>query len=75
MMNKWVYEPQCCDGECNQGRSCHKDAAIRAQREEADESYIDHRWSDFKVIAAIVLVAGAFVIGLWLPLVPAWVRG
>jgi hypothetical protein len=38
-MNKWVYEPQCCDGNCNQGRRCHKDAAIRAQREAAEDEF------------------------------------
>jgi hypothetical protein len=62
-MNKWVYEPQCCDGNCNQGRACIKDAAIRAQREEADDVYIGHRKADLVVAAVLVGVIAAVVFG------------
>jgi hypothetical protein len=55
-MNKWVYEPT-------------TDADIRAQREEADETYIGHRYSD----AAMLAVGLALVlIGYFAPLLPAW---
>jgi hypothetical protein len=70
-MSKWVYEPQCCDGECNQGRRCHKDAAIRAQREDADEGYITHRYADIAWLAlAFVLGGCAVLIGYLMPLMP-----
>jgi hypothetical protein len=62
-MSKWVYEPQCCDGNCNQGRRCHKDAAIRAQREEADEIYTAHRKADLVVAAIAVGVIAAVIFG------------
>jgi hypothetical protein len=62
-MNKWVYEPQCCDGNCNQGRRCHKDAAIRAQREAAEDeiSALGH-WAVPKICIAVGLVALCFLI-------------
>jgi hypothetical protein len=62
-MNKWVYEPQCCDGTCNQGRRCHKDAAIRAQREAAnDEIEALGHWAVPKICIAVGLVALCFLI-------------
>jgi hypothetical protein len=62
-MSKWVYEPQCCDGNCNQGRRCHKDAAIRAQREAAEDeiSALGH-WAVPKICIAVGLVALCFLI-------------
>jgi hypothetical protein len=57
MMNKWVYEPQCCDGNCNQGRRCHKDAAIRAQREAAEDEFSElGHWVVPKLGIAVGLV-------------------
>jgi hypothetical protein len=56
-MNKWVYEPQCCDGNCNQGRRCHKDAAIRAQREAAEDEFSElGHWVVPKLGIAVGLV-------------------
>jgi hypothetical protein len=56
-MNKWVYEPQCCDGNCNQGRRCHKDAAIRAQREAAEDEFEEFgHWLVPKLGIAVGLV-------------------
>jgi hypothetical protein len=63
-MNKWVYEPQCCDGECNWNLRCARDAAIRAQREEADEIYTAHRKADLVVAAIAVGVIAAAIFGL-----------
>jgi hypothetical protein len=63
MMSKWVYEPQCCDGNCNQGRACIKDAAIRAQREAAnDEIEALGHWAVPKICIAVGLVALCFLI-------------
>jgi hypothetical protein len=57
-MNKWVYEP---------------DDAIRDQREEADETYISHRYSDAAMLAVgLALVLCAVLIGYFAPLLPAW---
>jgi hypothetical protein len=62
-MNKWVYEPQCCDGNCNQGRRCHKDAAIRAQREAAEDEFSElGHWVVPKFCIAVGLVALCFLI-------------
>jgi hypothetical protein len=56
-MNKWVYEPTCCDGNCNQGRRCHKDAAIRAQREAAEDEFSElGHWVVPKLGIAVGLV-------------------
>jgi hypothetical protein len=62
-MSKWVYEPQCCDGNCNQGRRCHKDAAIRAQREAAEDEFSElGHWAVPKICIAVGLVALCFLI-------------
>jgi hypothetical protein len=67
-MSKWVYEPQCCDGNCNQGRRCHKDAAIRAQREAAEDeiSALGH-WAVPKLGIAVGLVLICLIAAGMLP--------
>jgi hypothetical protein len=67
-MNKWVYEPQCCDGNCNQGRACHKDAAIRAQRDAAnDEIEALGHWAVPKICIAVGLVLVCLIVSGVLP--------
>jgi hypothetical protein len=62
-MNKWVYEPQCCDGECNWNLRCARDAAIRAQREAAnDEIEALGHWAVPKICIAVGLVMLCFLI-------------
>jgi hypothetical protein len=57
-MNKHVYMP---------------DSEILAQREEADETYIGHRYSDAAMLAVgLALVLCAVLIGYFAPLLPAW---
>jgi hypothetical protein len=68
-MSKWVYEPTCCSGECNQGRACIKDAAIRAQREDADESYTGHRYADLVLLAVAIALVG--VLAAFVLMIPA----
>jgi hypothetical protein len=68
-MNKWVYEPQCCDGNCNQGRRCHKDAELRAQREDADEIYTGHRYADLVLLAVAIALVG--VLAAFVLMIPA----
>jgi hypothetical protein len=67
-MSKWVYEPQCCSGECNQGRACIKDAAIRAQREAAEDeiSELGH-WVVPKLGIAVGLVLICLIAAGMLP--------
>jgi hypothetical protein len=63
-MSKWVYEPSdCCTGECNQRRDCPHDAAIRAQREAAEDeiSALGH-WAVPKICIAVGLVMLCFLI-------------
>jgi hypothetical protein len=68
MMNKWVYEPQCCDGNCNQGRRCHKDAAIRAQREAAEDEFSElGHWVVPKLGIAVGLVLICLIAAGFLP--------
>jgi hypothetical protein len=68
MMNKWVYEPQCCDGNCNQGRRCHKDAAIRAQREAAEDEFSElGHWVVPKLGIAVGLVLICLIAAGMLP--------
>jgi hypothetical protein len=71
-MSKWVYDAsQCCTGECSQRRDCPYDAAIRAQREDADDGYITHRYADAAWLAlAFVLGGCAVLIGYLMPLMP-----
>jgi hypothetical protein len=60
-MNKWVYEPT-------------TDADIRDQRDEADETYIGHRYADLTLLAVAVALGGcAVLIGYFAPLLPGWV--
>jgi hypothetical protein len=67
-MNKWVYEPQCCDGNCNQGRRCHKDAAIRAQREAAEDEFSElGHWVVPKLGIAVGLVLICLIAAGFLP--------
>jgi hypothetical protein len=67
-MNKWVYEPQCCDGNCNQGRRCHKDAAIRAQREAAEDEFSElGHWVVPKLGIAVGLVLICLIAAGMLP--------
>jgi hypothetical protein len=58
-MNKWAYEP---------------DDAIRDQREEADETYVSHRYADMTLLAVAFALGGcAVLIGYFAPLLPAWI--
>jgi hypothetical protein len=67
-MNKWVYEPQCCDGNCNQGRACIKDAAIRAQREAAEDEFSElGHWAVPKLGIAVGLVLICLIAAGFLP--------
>jgi hypothetical protein len=67
-MSKWVYEPQCCDGNCNQGRRCHKDAAIRAQREAAEDEFSElGHWVVPKLGIAVGLVLICLIAAGFLP--------
>ena len=48
---------------CNQGRSCHRDAAIRAQREAADDEFSElGHWAVPKICIAVGLVMLCFLI-------------
>jgi hypothetical protein len=62
-MNKHVYIPPCCDGTCNGNLVCARDAAIRAQREAAnDEIEALGHWAVPKICIAVGLVVLCFLI-------------
>jgi hypothetical protein len=63
--SKWVYEPQCCDNgfNCDGKLTCARDAAIRAQRDAAnDEIEALGHWAVPKICIAVGLVALCFLI-------------
>jgi hypothetical protein len=67
-MSKWVYEPTCCSGECSQGRACIKDAAIRAQREAAEDEFSElGHWLVPKLSIAVGLVLVCLIASGFLP--------
>jgi hypothetical protein len=55
----WPYEPT-------------SDADILAQRDEADEAYIGHRWADLKTLLIALALVGAILAGVFMPLIPPW---
>jgi hypothetical protein len=69
-MNKWVYEPQCCDNgfNCDGKLTCARDAAIRAQREAAEDEFSElGHWVVPKLGIAVGLVLICLIAAGFLP--------